>query len=260
MAVVVLSALVVVRLITRDPGGSSGHQHKSPQAPPDVSSRNDDRVVSTPLSPAGVEVLARIRSCSERDLEGIANTMSDVEAYGIFHQLTDVDRQAVILALPVPILARKAHELLGVPESVFRSAPQPALLASSLIDAALGVGHGVTKARPKPLIFATGLDGQDAPLSPRGTFRSGERRIYACLDAGSEPIGEPGVLVRWSEEGSGTLVYLHYQPLSPNHRWSYVYFEVTGAWTPGTYRVGFHRIGTSASLLAEGTYFVAQGD
>ncbi len=112
--------------------------------------------------------------------------------------------------------------------------------------------------------FPVGLAARSFDLTgtARDRFRPGERRIYACLDAGPEPKGIPGVLVRWDEEGYGsdTLVYLHYQTLNLNRRWNYVYFDRQEPWPPGTYHVRFFQIGEPMLLLAEGTYVVGSGD
>lgn len=257
LAVVLFAVLAVFRLVTREPAPVAVEPPPPGQETDQKLARTDTpHTDQTPPSPACAEVLERIRSCSPKDLEGIVDRMVGTEALVLYRQLTSADRQKVFTALPAPILSRKAKELLGVPESCFRNAGRPGILASSLVDAAMGTSGIPADPDRRGLSFATAVDAQGAPQGPRGIFRSDERKIYACMDSSPEPIGESGVLVRWIEEGSGSLVYLHYLPLALNRRWNYVFFEVAATWRPGTYRVNVFRIGRVASLLAEGTYVV----
>lgn len=245
VAVIVLAALTVVRL-----AGSRSLSHAASAAVPTLPGGMSP-------SPAGAEVVARIRSCSEQDLHHLVDHVSAMEAAGLYSQLTPADRQAVFAALPVPVVARKAKELLGVPEGLFQDSQQAGVLASSLVEAAMGTPEGTAHVPPKPLVFTTAIDGQDLPQDLRTTFRPDERRIYACLDAGSDTTGESGVLVRWVDQDSDSVVYLHYLPLTAHRRWNHVYFEVASPWPSGAYRVSFYRLGASASLLAEGSYTVS---
>lgn len=210
-------------------------------------------------SPAGTELLARVRSCSAKELESVVDKLGAMEAYGLYKQLTVADRQAVFAALPPPLLARKANELLGIPAHHFRHDGKAGLIASSLVDVAMGTAGGGDLAQRKELCFATEVDQQHVPLRPRAAFRADERRIYACLDGGADAASESGVLVRWSEEASGALVYIHYLPFALNQRWNNLYFEVNATWNPGRYRVQFYRISDAVSLVAEGTYVVGGG-
>ena len=260
LAVVCFAILAVARLATREPAPRPAAP-PSPAPPSAQAPAAAAAVAGPPPSPAAAELLARIRSCSATDLEAIVDKLAGAEALGLYQKLSSSDRLAVFSALPAPILAKKAQELLGIPESSFRQAGRPGLLASSLVEAAMAAPGGVADPQRPGLDFATALDAQQAPLSPRRAFRGDERKIFACLDAGPEAEDVvPGVLVRWSEEGSGALVYLHYLPFALNRRWNHVYFEVADRWLPGTYRVCFYRVGEVAALLAEGTYVVGAGD
>jgi hypothetical protein len=262
LVVVAFAAMAAFRLLGAEPAPVPAAPATMPAAIvtaalPDTAT--PIHAVAPPHSAACNELLARIRTCSEQDLTAIIDKVDANEAVGLYSRLSIADRQAVFAALPMPVLARKAHDLLGVPENCFRDAVRPGLLASSLLDAAVGQPTASGSVRHQALRFTTALDDQGAPRDPRDGFRPGDRRIYACLDAGSESDGEAGVLVRWTAEASGAIVYLHYLPLDLNRRWNYVYFEVTGAWAPGAYRVGFYRIGESAGLLADGTYVITAG-
>ena len=256
LAVVVFALLAIIRLVsgpapTAAPApGAEGARPADRSAPPDA---------GPPPSPAAAELLARIRSCSEQDLQGIVDKMSAMEALSLNRTLSSSDRQAVLSAIPAPILARKAQTLLGVPEGCFRATKRPGLLAATLVEAAMGTPAVQVGSPPAALGFATAIDEQNAPQSPRAAFRPDERRIYACFDGGDEPGAVAGVLVRWSLEGSVAPIYLQYLPFAINRRWNYVYYEAA-AWAPGTYRVSFHRIGQTVSLLAEGTYVVGAGN
>ncbi len=264
LAVIVFAVLVAVRLANRE---STQESHAKPAvtldatSPPTATEAHlSEPAVGPPPSAAGAELLARIRTCSEKDLAGIIDKLGGVEAYSLYHQLTVADRQAIFAAVPATILANKAHDLLGVPEHYFRRASKPGPLAHALVEAAMGTLSGSAQASRKELSFATAIDERRIPQAPRNTFRVDERKIYACLDSGADPKGESGVLVRWTEEGTGTVVYLHYLPIAANSRWNYVYYEAKNTWNPGSYRVCLYRLGVSVSLLAEGTYVVRKGD
>jgi hypothetical protein len=211
-------------------------------------------------SAACTELLSRIRSCSAKELDGIADKLGGMEALLLYRQLSSSDRQDVFAALPPPLLARKANELLGIPENRFRNDGNAGRIASALVDVAMGVPMPPGAQLRRELCFSTEVDDQHVPQHPLGAFRPTDRRIYACLDAAPEAAGEPGVLVRWTEEESGALVYLNYLPFALNRTWNNVFFEVTEAWTPGRYRVAFYRIAESVSLLAEGTYIIGKVD
>lgn len=261
LVVVAFAAMAAFRLLAADPAPAGLTASAAPAALlPIIPGTSAVAPVAAPQrSAACSELLARIRSCSEPELAAIVDRLDVNEAVGLYSRLGASDRRAVFAALPAPVLARKARDLLGVPESCFRDATRPGLLAASILDAAVGQPAAPASARHRTLRFATTLDAQGAPQAPAATFRPGDRRIYACLDAGSEPDGESGVLVRWTAEESGAIVYLHWLPLDPDRSSNYVYFEAADAWASGTYRVGFYRIGESAGLLAEGTYTIATG-
>lgn len=256
LIVIIFAVLAAIRLVSRS---------AVPEQPGTQASRRSAIVdpeldAGPPPSATCSELLARIRSCSAQELEGLVDKMGPLEAYSLYKRLSVSDRERVFNALPVPLVARKAHELLGIPEGSFLQARRPGGLASSLVDVAMGVPGVGAGASPLPLSFATAVDGHNAPLDPRGTFRSDERRIHVCFDAGPDAeIIETGVLVRWTEDGPGTVVYLRYLPFSINRRWNYVYYE-PATWAPGTYRVQLFRIGESAGLLAEGTYVIGAGN
>ncbi len=221
-----------------------------------------EKPTEPPPSPACAELLARIQGLPEKELEAVADGLVAAEAETLYGKLSASDRRQVFSALPRPLLARKAKELLGVPEVFLLKARFPGILAWGLADIASGAWKGTPKKHTVALRFAAAVDPMNAPVDARDRFRPGERRIYACLDAGPEPKGIPGVLVRWDEEGYGsdTLVYLHYQTLNLNRRWNYVYFDRQEPWPPGTYHVRFFQIGEPMLLLAEGTYVVGSGD
>lgn len=207
-----------------------------------------------PTTPAGAELLSRIRSCSARELDGVADRLSAGEALALYRQLSSADRQAVLSALPQPLLARKAEQLLGIPPVCFQVEGDAGRLAASLVEAAMGrPGAGPPR---HALSFSIQVDGDNAPIRPQIIFRPEDRKIHACLDAGPEALGESGVLVRWVVDSSDDPVHLRYQPLAADHRWNYVSFERKDAWPAGTYRVGFYRVRTPAELLAEGTYVI----
>lgn len=250
LVVIVLAVLAAIRLATRDAERTVWEDGST------VSESGHDKAAGTPPSPACSELLARIRSCSEQELDGLVDKMGPLEAYSLYKRLSVADRGRVFAALPVPLVARKANELLGIPVASFRHASSPGNLANTLVDVAMGTPVAATGGQPLPLSFATAVDGQNAPVDPRGIFRPDERRIHVCFDAGAESeVVEAGVLVRWTEEGPGTVLYLRYLPFSVNRRWNYVYYEPP-SWTPGTYRVQFYRIGEPVGLLAEGTYVI----
>lgn len=258
LAVIVFAVLAVYRLVNKE---SAPAPAASPVAqPPAASAPQPEQAVGPPPGPAAAELLARIRSCSGKDLEGIVDKVTGAEALGLFKELSVTDRQTVFSALPAPILGRKAHALLGIPESSFRRAGNHGILASSLVEAAMGAAAASADPQVRTLCFTTAVDAQGVPQAPRGLFRPDERKIHACLDGGSEPTGEPGVLVRWTGKDSGALVYLHYLPLALNRRWNHVHFEVADTWPAGTYQVDFYRIGESVALLAEGSYTVGNRD
>lgn len=250
--VVALAALVVV--VAGRAGASA--RTAPPVAAPPASPRGLPAPAPLRTSPAGDELLARIRACSERDLDGIADRLSAGEALSLYRQLTPDDRRAALASLPVPLLARKAHELLAIPEARIRQAERPGLLVSALLEAAMAGTSDPGGALPRPLRFATAVDAGHVPQDARDGFRSDERRIYACLDAGLAPLGESGVLVRWTAEGSGAPVLVRYLPLAPDRRWNYVFFEPPVAWTAGTYRVQVYRIAEPVVLLASGSFLI----
>jgi hypothetical protein len=256
LVVIVLGVLAAIRLATRDAAHGIGQEGVATAGSDDL----DADGAGPPPSAVCRDLLARIRSCSQPELETLVDKMGPIEAWTLYKRLDALDRERVFNALPVPLVARKAHELLGVPEGVFRQAGSAGSLASSLVDAAMGVPRASAAGQPLPLSFATAVDAQNAPLEPRITFRPDERRIHACLDPGPEAeTADAGVLVRWTEEGPGTVMYLRYLPFSVRQRWNYVYLEPP-AWAPGTYRVQFYRVGgASVLLLAEGTYVVGTG-
>ena len=250
LAAIVLAVMGLVRFAVRGP---------SPAAiPPAAPSGPAAAPAETPrpASAAASALLARIKACSQPELENVIDQVSPLEAIGLYHLLTPGDREAVLAAVPYPLLARKAHALLGIPESQFRHADQPGRLASTLIDAAMGVAPAEPGSPAAGLRFAVALDGQHAPLDPRHRFRPSERRIYACLDSGTDSVVVPGVLARWSREGTDTPLYLHYLPLALNRRWNYIYFDSPMDWPEGTYRVALFRVEEVARLLAEGTFLV----
>lgn len=254
LAVVIGAVVAVVHVFRQEPSHPDApHGQPAVAVPPAAAG-------GPAPSPAAVELLARIRSCSGKELEGVVDRISGAEALGLYSQLTPADRQAVFSAVPAPLLARKANELLGIPESSFHHIGKAGLLASTLVDAAMGTAPAVDPSRRQELCFATALGDQGIPMVPRGSFRPTDRKIYACMDAGPEASGEPGVLVRWSDEGTGALVYLHYLPLSQNRRWNHVFFEVAEPWPTGSYRVRLYRLGDRADLLAEGAYVIRAGD
>ena len=254
---IVLGVLAAIRLATGDASSGAGQEGMATSASDGLDAGPG---AGPPPSAVCSDLLARIRSCTQPELETLVDKMGPIEAYTLYKRLDAIDRERVLTALPVPLVARKAHELLGVPEGAFRQAGSPGSLASSLVDAAMGVSRASNAVPPQPLSFATAVDAQNAPVEPRTTFRPDERRIHVCLDAGAAAeTAEPGVLVRWTEEGPGTVMYLRYLPFSVHHRWNYVYIEPP-AWTPGTYRVQFYRLGqASAMLMAEGTYVIGTG-
>lgn len=209
-----------------------------------------------PTTPAGAELLSRIRSCSVSELAGVVDRLSAMEALALYRQLSFSDRQSVLSALPRPLVARKAEQLLGIPAVCFQQEGDAGPLAAALVEAAMGKHASLADLSRHALSFATQVDDDNAPVKPRMVFGPADRKIYACLDAGPDVAPETGVLVRWVEDGSDDLVYLHYQPLAANHRWNYVSFERKDAWPAGTYRVGFYRVGAPVGLLAEGVYVV----
>lgn len=256
LVVIVLGVLAAIRLATRDAPHEVGQEGIATAASGDL----DADHTGPPPSAVCRDLLVRIRSCSQPELETLVDKMGPIEAYTLYKRLDPIDRERVFNALPVPLVARKANELLGIPHDSFRAVRSSGALASSLVDAAMGVGSSGISAHSRPLSFATVVDGQNAPVDPRGFFRPDERRIHVCFDAGPESeVMEAGVLVRWTEEGPGTVVYLRYLPFSINRRWNYVYYE-PASWAPGTYRVQFFRIAESVGLLAEGTYVVGAGN
>ena len=256
LVVIVLAVLAAIRLATRD---AERAVREDGSTVSDLGDHEAIRDASPPPSPACSELLTRIRSCSAQELDGLVDTMGPLEAYRLYKRLSVTDRKRVFAALPVPLVARKASELLGIPDSSFRHVRKPGNLASALVDIAMGTPGSATGGQPLPLSFATAVDGQNAPVDPRGTFRPDERRIHVCFDAGPESeTMESGVLVRWTEDGPGTVVYLRYLPFSLNRRWNYVYYE-PATWAPGTYRVQFYRIGEVTDLMAEGTFVVGTG-
>lgn len=255
---VVLVVVTAYRLATRTPVGN----------PADPLGLGPEPALRAPVarpgagattSPAGAELLTRIRATSERELGAVVDKLSGGDAFKMYAQLTASDRQAVLSALPAPILARKIHALLGIPEATIQEAARPGVLVASLIEVALTNSQEPQGTKPGTLGFTTTLDVQENPEGLRSTFKPDERKIHACLDgaAGSDLVS--GVLVRWAAEGLTTPLYLHYLPLIPGRRWNYVYFESAVPWTPGIYRVSFYRIGETAGLMAEGTYTVANG-
>lgn len=257
--VAILAVLVAFRLATREPAVAPLSPVQAAQPPATAQPPGPARS-GPPPSPACAELLARIRASSERDLEGIVNAVSGPEALGLYRQLSASDRQAALAALPAPLLARKANELLGVPESCFRGNGGPGRVAAFLVDAAMGSSGIPADPQAKVLAFTTVVDEQGVPVAPRGSFRPEERKIYACMDVGAESAGESGVLVRWTEADSGSLVYLHYLPLAAIHRWNYVFFEASAAWSPGVYHVRFYRLAKPAGMIAEGSYLVEKGE
>ncbi len=216
--------------------------------------------VPTRLSPAGKALLTRIRACPPEEIQGVVDAVSPLEALSLYHQLTPADRQEAIAALPAPVIARKVEELLGIPQGRFAQAGDVGPLVTSLVEIALGGTAAATTSPPQTVCFATAIDTQGGPERSRTLFRVDERRIYACLDAGSLSRSEAGVLVRWNEELSGALVCLDYLPLVAGRRWNHVYYQVADAWTPGSYRVSCFRLGTTIELLYEGTYRVGKPD
>jgi hypothetical protein len=254
LVVIVLAVLAAIRLASRDAERTVWEDASTVPEPGDI------QAAGTPPSPACNELLARIRSCSAQELDGLVDKMGPLEAYSLYKRLSVADRGRVFAALPVPLVARKANELLGIPAASFRHASSPGNLANTLVDVAMGTPVAATGGQPRQLSFATAVDGQNAPVDPRGTFRADVRRIHVCFDAGPESeVVEAGVLVRWTEDGPGTVLYLRYQPFSINRRWNYVYYEPP-SWTPGTYRVQFYRMGEPIALLAEGTYVIGAGN
>ena len=254
LVVIVLAVLAAIRLASRDAERTVWQDAST------ASESGDDQTTGVPPSPACSELLARIRSCSAQELDGLVDNMGPLEAYSLYKRLSAPDRERVFAALPLPLVARKANELLGIPVATFRNASSPGNLANTLVDVAMGTPIAAIGRQPRPLSFATAVDGQNAPVDPRGTFRPDERRIHVCFDAGPESeVQEAGVLVRWTEDGPGTVLYLRYLPFSINRRWNYVYYE-PAAWSPGTYRVQFYRVGDPLALLAEGTYVIGAGN
>ncbi len=250
LAVIILVVMGLVRFAVRGPtptvippAASSGPAAAPAEAP-------------RPASVAAGALLARIKACSQPELENVIDQLSPLEAVGLYHLLTPSDREVVLAAVPYPLLAKKAHSLLGIPEAPFRHADQPGRLASTLIDAAMGVGSAGTGNPAAALSFAVALDNQHAPLDPRLRFQSTERRIYACLDGGADSAAVPGVLVRWSREGTDIPLYLRYLPLALNRRWNYIYYDSPTDWPAGTYRVALFGVEEVARLLAEGTFVV----
>jgi len=253
MAVIIFAVFGVFRLLSK-PAETPKPARQAVTSPaaasqPQVESEH-------PPSPARAEVLARIRACSGSEIDALVDNLSGAEALTLYQRTTVTDRQQVFAALPVASVARKAKELLGVPESCFQHGGQPGVLAAFLVEAAMGTPGLPAALQSQTLSFSTELTEQNAPRQPRGAFRPDERTIYACLDAGPEPLGEAGVLVRWVNEDSGDLIYLHYLPLNLNQRWNYVFFAAATDWKPGAYRVSCYHLGAASGVLAEGRYRV----
>lgn len=253
VAIAVIAVMLAVRFAVR---GSSAAVPTvaTPTAP--SAGQAASGAPARPVSAAASEMLTRIRGCSDKELESVIDRISPLEALDLYRRLTPADREMVLGAVPAPILARKAQTLLGIPDAHFRHADQRGRFASTLVDAAMGAAVEPVGPEPAVLRFAIVLDGQQAPINPRRIFRPDERRIYACLDHGADSVAVPGVLVRWSAEGSSVPLYLHYLPLALNRRWNYVYYEAPQPWPAGTYRVSLFSLEQVARLLAVGTFVV----
>jgi hypothetical protein len=250
IAVVLLGALAVIRWAMPSATPPPSRPRVAPPAAPQT---------GPPPSPAAAELLARIRASSDQELVSVVDRLSGAEAVGLYGRLTANDRQAVLSALPPALLAQKAEQLLGIPEALFRHGGKTGLLAASIADLAMGATMPAVQPQPATLVFATAVDGQNAPVEPRANFRPDAGRIHACLDGGVEPEGDAGVLARWIAQDTGALLHLRYLPFAVNRRWNYVWYE-SPRWQPGAYRVSLYRIGQAATLLAEGSFSVGRGD